>query len=375
MYRDTYATVNLDALKSNIENLIAFGNKEYVYAVVKANGYGHGALEVAEVAIEAGATHLAVAFLDEAIELRQKFPKLPILVLGYTDPKDFETAAKYAITLTVTNMEQIDKLVHYRGKLLKLHFKSNTGMNRIGFATVEELKEAYVKLRYNADLNIEGLFTHFATADSEDIAYFNKQAKKFKSIVDDIGSFFKIIHCQNSAATLFPIEEFAYCNAIRLGIAMYGSNPSTEQAALVNLKPVMSVYSHVTSVMTLKKGEKVGYGASYVMEKKGVVATIPIGYADGIIRANSGRHVIINDERFKIIGRVCMDQLMILVDESVKLGDRVELFGTKLNISEVSKYLSTIDYEVLCSISDRVVRCYIEDNEITSVKYFRYQNL
>lgn len=362
MYRSTYADIDLSAIKRNMENVIKFAKKEYAFAVVKANAYGHGAIEVAEVAIEAGATHLAVATFEEALELRKEYSKIPILILGYTDPKYFEDASKYAITLTITNMEQIKKLSTYKEQL-KIHFKVNTGMNRLGFSTLNEVREAYAAIRYNSNVNAEGIYTHFATADALDVAYYSKQYKMFEEIVDDVGKFFKIIHCQNSAATLYPLKGMDKCNAFRLGISLYGCNPSDEKDLPIKLEPTLELYSHVSNILELKKGSKIGYGATYSMKKDGKIATLPIGYADGIIRQSSGRDVCINGKRFPIVGRVCMDQLMILVDDSVELDDKVELIGSTVTLREVSKYLNTIDYEVLCLISNRVTRVYYEDSD------------
>ncbi len=375
MYRNTYATIDLNNLTNNVRNIIEYSQKEFHYAVVKANGYGHGAIEVARAALEGGATHLAVAFLDEAMELRKEFPNVPILILGYTDVNDFEIAARYALTLTITNFVQVEKLVNYTGKTLKIHFKVNSGMNRLGFSSLDEVKQAFIKLRYSSDVDIEGLFTHFATAGEDDVAYFIKQANFFKNIVDDIGSFFKLIHAQNSAATIYPVENFSYCNASRIGIAMYGCNPSDSKLLPIELKETMAVYSHVSSILNLKKGDKIGYGATYTMERDGVIATLPIGYADGIIRMYSGSEVVINKKRYPIVGRVCMDQLMVLVDSTVKLGNQAEFFGNLRSVKEVSKYLNTIDYEVLCLISDRVPRLFIQGNDINGAKYFRYKDL
>lgn len=375
MNRKTYATVDLEKLRNNVKSLIEYSGKEYSYAVVKANGYGHGAIEVSRCAIEGGVTHLAVAFLDEAFELRKEFPTIPILILGYTDVSDFEIAAKYALTITVSNMQQIDYLSTYNGKNLKVHLKFNSGMNRLGFSTLDEIKTAFVKLRYNNFVNLEGLFTHFATADDSEFKYFYKQVSLFEKVVEEIGSFFKIVHCQNSAAVLFHNEQFDYCNACRLGIAMYGCNPSYDMELPIELEQTMAVYSHVSGVLHLKKGEKIGYGATYTMEEDGIIASVPIGYADGIIRNYGGREIVINKKRYKIVGRVCMDQLMVLVDGNVKIGDQVELFGNLININEVSKHLNTIDYEVLCLISDRVPRLFIENNDVSSIKYFRYKKI
>ncbi len=371
MYRSTYVNINLDAIKNNVSNAIEYAKKDYAFAVVKANAYGHGSLDVSKAAIDAGATHLAVATFDEALELRKELPKVPILVMGYTEPRFFQDASKFAITLTISNMEQIKVLSKFSDQL-KIHFKVNTGMNRLGFCSLTEVREAYVAIRYNTNIVTEGIFTHFATADMVDIGYYHRQFKIFEEIIDDIGKFFKIIHCQNSAATLYPLEGMDKCNAFRLGISMYGYNPSDEKDASFKLEPALELFSHVSSVLDLKKGSKVGYGATYTLKSDGRVATIPIGYADGIIRASSGRDVMINGKRFPIVGRVCMDQLMILVDDSVGLDDKVELIGSNIKISEVSKHLNTIDYETLCLISDRVARVYYEDSVEIDVKCFRY---
>ncbi len=371
MFRRTYANVNLDNIKSNMRETIKFAKKEYAYAVVKANAYGHGAIDVSKACLDAGATHLAVSSLDEALQLRKEFSKVPILVLGYTEERDFAIASKYAITLTITNMSQIEKLSKF-SEPLKVHFKVNTGMNRLGFNSSEDVREAYVALRYNSNVVTEGIFTHFATADMMDIAYYLKQFRKFERIVDDIGKYFKIIHCQNSAATLHPLEGMEKCNAFRLGISLYGYRPSLEKEPKIELKPAIEVYSHVSNINRLKKGSKVGYGASYVLEQDGIIATIPIGYADGIIRANTSRSVVINGNRYPIVGRVCMDQLMILVDETVKMNDRVELIGPNITVEELSKHLNTIDHEVLCLISSRVPRIYYEDGEQVSIKCLKY---
>lgn len=370
MYRSTYVNVNLSAISENMCNAIEFANKDYAFAVVKANAYGHGAIHVSRVVIEAGATHLAVTTLDEALQLRSEFPKIPILVLGYTEPKYFSVASKFAITLTISNIEQIKKLASFR-EVLKIHLKVNSGMNRLGFFTLEEIREAYVAIRYNTFLDIEGLYTHFATAD-DDVRYYKQQFDFFNAVVDDIGKFFKIIHCQNSAATLYPLEGMEKFNAFRFGISLYGHNPSKSKLASFELKNALEFYAHVSSVTKLKRGSKVGYGADYTLEKDGYIATLQVGYADGIIRANSGRDVLINGKRYPIVGRVCMGQLMVLVDETVKLGDQVELIGSTITLNEVSNYLGTIDYEVLCEISDRVMRVYYENSEEIDSSDFRY---
>ena len=233
-----------------------------------------------------------------------------------------------------------------------MHIKIDTGMNRIGLKTKTEFED--VLRNYPKDIfQIDGVFTHFATADDplQNDAYEN-QLNMFYDIVGDHQ--FRYIHCQNSASMMYHHEEKS--NLARIGIAMYGVDPAGEES--VHLKQVMSLYSRVVMIKKIKKGEKIGYGLTYTAPEDEYIATLPIGYADGFIRANQGRDVYIQGKYYPIVGRVCMDQMMVKVDEHIKVHDEVEIFGDHMTLSRMAKELKTIPYEIVCLISERVERIY-----------------
>ncbi|XMB85982.1 alanine racemase [Mycoplasmatota bacterium WC44] len=355
MYRDTWVEVDLDRIYHNVKVIKEYTGYDMLYAVVKANGYGHGDIEVAEVALEAGATHLAVAFLDEAIRLREHFD-VPILVLGYTSKEYFDIASELNISLTIT--EAI-----YYDKPLNVHLKIDTGMNRLGLSTVEEIQNLLEIINKSPNLNLEGVFTHLATAGSNDEYYF-KQLSRFKEVMPKN----TFIHVNNSAGMLAYKEKY---NAGRLGIAMYGLAPY-EGELPVELRQAFSLNSTITRVHKITKGEAVGYGASFVASKDSYIGTVPIGYADGFLRYHKGREVSINGKRYKIVGNICMDQLMVLVDETVKQHDIVELINDDITVDELASDLNTINYEIVCSISDRVPRIYKRNNKVVKINNYRY---
>lgn len=372
-YRDTWSEINLDAIYNNVKNIVNHvGKKMNVYAVVKANGYGHGDIEVAKVALEAGATHLAVAFLDEALKLRQVLKDTPILVMGAIRTSDIELAAKNNISISVHDMEWFKELLDYDKEQIKIHLKIDSGMNRIGFKDNKSTIEFINKLRKNDSIILEGLFTHFSTADNSNDDYFNYQLNNINNLINKINTnAFEIVHIANSATTIHHTDEIMISNGYRLGIAMYGLRPSYDIELPFKLEQAFSLYSKIIQVKKLNKGEKVGYGATYETSNEEYIATIPIGYADGIIRANQGRKVAINAKRYEIVGRVCMDQLMVRVDETVKLGDTVELLGDNITVDEAAHYLDTINYEIVCSISDRVPRIYKYKGKLIEINNYR----
>lgn len=353
-YRDTYAIIRLDRLVENVETLYKKVNKPMM-AIIKANAYGHGYKEVAQALKDD--PHIAmfgVATLKEAIDLRKSGIDKDILVLGAIHVEDEHLAVEYDISLTMFSFEYMDEIrqQHHGDKPLKIHIKIDTGMNRLGFKVFED----YEHLMKNIDpqtIDVEGIFTHFATADdeSQDDEY-QKQVDMFHEFIKN--QKFKYIHCQNSAAMLYHPEKES--NLARIGIAMYGVDPTGEENE--ELKQVMSLYSKVAMVKIVPKGEKIGYGMTYQTKEDEYVATIPIGYADGLIRANQGRCVYINEKYYPIVGRVCMDQIMVRVDESVKVHDEVEIFGDHISLSSMAKDLNTIPYEITCLLSERVARVY-----------------
>jgi len=374
-YRDTWVEVNLDAIEENVRNMRQHVPKDtQIMAVVKADGYGHGAVQTAEVALRSGATWLGVALLDEALALRKSGIMAPILVLGYTRPEDAWIAAEKHISLTVYQPEWIEQASEkYKGEApIFLHLKIDTGMGRIGVRTKEELADLVKALETDRRMRAEGVFTHFATADENDPTYFQRQYQRFTEMVDFLQTQNvnpNLVHCGNSAASLkYPDKMF---NMIRFGIAMYGLSPSTEMKPQLPfpLKEAFSLYSRLIHVKQIEAAESVGYGATYTAEEATWVGTIPIGYADGWLRALSGKDsVLIQGKRFPVIGRICMDQMMVRLDRCYSPGEKVTLIGRDQNAhiscDEIAGYLNTINYEVTCMISKRVPRLYLKNGEI-----------
>ncbi len=370
-YRNTWAEVNLTHIKYNVAQMRAhLPEKVEIMAMVKANAYGHGAVEVAQTALEAGATFLGVAMLDEAIELRQNNIHAPILILGRTSPQDVPIAIEENFRLTVFQKEWLKEANKYipASKQLPVHLKVDTGMGRFGISTKEEMSEFLQELKQYPSMTLEGIYTHFATADHIETGYYKKQQRRFKERLEqawEIVGKIPYIHCGNSAAALrFPEECF---NMIRFGISMYGLPPSEEivEELPFPLKEAFSLHSRIAQVKQLSKGEKISYGGTYTTKEKEWIATIPIGYADGWYRhhyTNNGS-VLVDGVRAPIVGRICMDQMMIRLPYPVPVGTKVTLIGKQKNesisILEVANRLNTITYEIPCMISYRVPRKYI----------------
>ncbi|WP_208586055.1 alanine racemase [Gracilibacillus suaedae] len=366
-YRDSWVEVNLDHIIYNIQQLKnKLADKTQIYAVVKANAYGHGDIEVANAALKGGATRLAVAILDEALRLRQGGITAPILVMGWIRPEDAEIAAKHNITVTCYQkewLEEVQKLT--LPKPLTVHLKWDTGMGRIGIRTEQELLEI-IPLLQHENIYLEAIFTHFATADEAKLAHFEKQLTQF----DKLWNIFQnnwtqhkvMVHTGNSAASMrFPEKMVDF---VRFGISMYGLYPSpvvkTEKP--IDLKSALSLHSRLIHVKKVDKGTPISYGATYLAEEQEWIGTVPLGYADGIRRALQGAEVLVGGERCTIVGRVCMDQLMVRLTKPAKVGDKVTLIGSqgaeRIEMDEWAARLDTINYEIACMISDRVPRVY-----------------
>ncbi|SDN81781.1 alanine racemase [Bacillus sp. OK048] len=376
-YRDTWAEVDLDCINANVSSVKKLLPPQVeIIAVVKANGYGHGDLKVAESALKAGATYLAVAFMDEAIALRNKGIQAPILVLGATRPEDVKLATNYDITITVFQLDWIKAAQSYLpiDQVLSVHIKLDTGMGRIGIRTKEELSAIVQSISEDNRIEIEGIFTHFATADEVDLTYFEKQIEVFHDLLSVLKERPKYVHCSNSAAALrFSKANF---NAVRLGIVMYGLTPSLEivDELPIPLKEAFSLCSRLVHVKKLKKGDKVSYGATYEAEGEEWIGTIPIGYADGWIRRLQGQEVLVEGKRVPIVGRICMDQCMVKLPHFVPVGTTVTLIGKQNNefisVNEIAGKLETINYEVPCIISTRVPRLYKQGGKIVVLKNY-----
>ena len=350
IYRQTYAEINLENLDYNIKTLIQ-NAKDYKYhiAVVKADSYGHHGYPVVEQMLKSGINYLAVSSLEEALEIRDNNKEVPLLCLGIVMLEHIDLCLKNDIAITISSLDYAEDISKLNIANLKVHFKINTGMNRLGISSPEDLLKAYTTLKAKAI--IEGLYTHMYIAHDKDKT--NKQVKEFERITQDINlKEIPIIHFGGSDYSLnYP--KLPYVNGVRYGIAMYGLADSP-----IPLKSTFSVYSHVYQINNIDKGT-LGYEGEYEINEPTKIAVVPIGYADGILRNNSGRYVYINDKKYPIVGKICMDMLFVKVDDSVKVNDKVAIIKDNDHIREIAKYTHTNNHEILCLISKRVPRVYI----------------
>lgn len=378
--RETVIEINLNAIKHNINEFKKRVNDENIamMAAVKANGYGHGAVEVAKAAVSAGVSHLAVAFIDEGIELREAGITVPILILGYTPKEAAIDAIEYDIMMTAYRIED----VHYMnevakgiGKKARIQIKIDTGMSRIGLQE-EEVKPFLEEVKEMQYVKVEGIFTHYSTADEIDKTYTMMQTELFEkavSIAKEVGLHIPLIHSSNSAGTMELQHTFQ--NMVRVGIGVYGMYPSKEvDKAVVSLQPALTLKSKVAHIKRAKVNRGVSYGNTYVTTGEEWIATVPIGYADGFSRQLSSKgYALINGVRVPVIGRVCMDQLMLDVTKTmpVQVGDEVVFYGKQgaeeIPVEEVADMLGTINYEVTCMLDRRIPRVYKENGEVVTV--------
>lgn len=351
MYRNTYVEINLKNIENNVKALInRYNNYKYYFGVVKADCYGHNNIKTVEAIIKGGCNYLAVATLDEALEIRKFIKNIPILCLGIIPLEFINKCSENNITITISNIDYLKQLLLKEYNNLKVHIKINTGMNRLGVNNTLEFNEMYKAIK-DSNLILEGIYTHiYNTLNKENTL---KQFKKFENITANINlNDIPIVHIGASDATITYLK-LPYANGCRLGIAMYGLMDNKN----ITLSSTFSLYSEVIQINEVEN-ETVGYNGAYKAYGKEKIAVIPIGYADGIIRKNTGRNVYINDKPYKIVGNVCMDMLFVKVDDTVKVGDKVTIIKDISHIEEIAKHLDTISYEVICSISKRVPRIY-----------------
>ncbi|MBD8033798.1 alanine racemase [Solibacillus merdavium] len=365
-YRPTKAIIDLQAIEHNLISLRQYiGNAIQIIAVVKANAYGHGDVEVARTAIQAGATMLAVATPDEAVHMRENFKDIDILVLGATPPNFIPFASQENIILTVFSASWLESAQQYTplANPLKLHIKVDSGMGRIGVSTKEELMELYEAIVIPNDFILDGIFTHFATADEEDPLYFDNQVTLFKDFLSVLPKRPRLVHVANTATALVKDPSLQY-DAVRFGISMYGLSPSPFVGSKLPfpIKPAFSLHTELIHIKKMHAGQSVGYGATYTVEEDCYIGTIPIGYADGMLRKLEGQEVLIGGKKAKIVGRICMDQSMILLPTAYNVGEEVVLIGRQqqkqITMDDWAAKLQTINYEVPCVITARVPRVY-----------------
>ncbi|MDE5549150.1 MAG: alanine racemase [Clostridia bacterium] len=363
----SYCLIDLSALQENIKIIKSKLNSgEKLMCVVKANAYGHGAVQVAK-ACQDMADYFGVAAVDEGVELRRNAISLPILILGNTPPCDYQKLIDYDLQATVFSSQSatlLDKFCKCQNVKANVHIAVDSGMGRIGFLPDE--KDAARQVFNLDNLSVQGIFTHFACADEEKDEYTNLQKKRFDDFLDYLKSFgiqIPLVHACNSAGILHGKGNYSMSRA---GIALYGLDPSSSVGGSPNLRPVMSWHTSVAHIKKLKKVESVSYVRTYVAEQDKIIATLPIGYADGYPRVLSGKSsVLIKGQYAPIVGRICMDQMMVDVSEidGVSLYDDVVLIGEqdgkRISAEQIAKYADTINYEIVCSISQRVKRIYL----------------
>lgn len=380
--RPVWAEIDLNAVEYNIKNIKKIAKDKEVIAVVKADGYGHGALDLLPTLINNGVDRLAVAVITEAIEFRKNNIDKPIMILGFTPLEFAEELINYDIEPTVYDLEyakELSKIAEKKNKVIKIHIAVDTGMGRIGFLPTDENVKKVCEINKLKGLEILGIFTHFATADEKDKEYTHLQFKKMKDFIEKLEKNnvnIPLKHVSNSGAIIDMPDTFL--DAVRAGIILYGYYPSDEvNKDKLKLKPVLTLKTKVSHVKELDKDMYVSYGRKFKTERKTIVATLPIGYADGYSRALSNKaKVIINGKFAKVIGRVCMDQCMIDVTDvgEVKVGDEVILLGEsnglKYNADDIATDLETINYEVLCMIKQRIPRVYLKNGEKINVRNY-----
>lgn len=395
MYRNSYVEININNLQHNVEEIIKkYPDYQYYFGVVKGNAYGHSD-KVAKYLVESGINYLAISSLEEGISLRKDGVTIPILCLEPISIQYLKECLEYDITITLPDYEYYQKLMEQEiENPLKVHIKIDSGMCRLGFSDKYQVKEVVDGLGQKQNIILEGIFTHFATDGIYDVSWDNQFAK-FKEVTSEIDlSQIPIVHLGKSQ-TLLNHTKIPFANGIRLGIILYGYNPTPRSLPNnlmgrlrkwkrelyhkkhhisptitdidINLKTSFSLYSEVIQVKQIPKGSFVGYGRTYEAKEDMYVAIIPIGYADGFSRRNKGRQIVINAKRYSLIGDVNMGMLIAKVDETVHTGDKVTLIGDELPMREVAKYIGTTVYEGSCMFNNWLPRILIKDGKTIEI--------
>lgn len=354
-FRPTKALINLKHIYHNLTHAMNVSNKTII-PVVKADAYGHGVKEVVQYLVEKGIRFYAVSLLEEALEIRKFNKDIDLLVMGVIDETMFDCLAKHQITFTIHSSKLKNALLKTHHKL-KCHIKFDSGMHRLGLTTVDDVIDLMHALSKKDNISLEGIYTHFATADSN-YDYYKIQLESFKSLLKQLPYALPMIHASNSSSTLKYENEIGETTHTRLGISLYGLSLDENQ---LGLKPALKLVTKVVEIKELKKHEYLGYGITYQAKKDETIAILPLGYADGFIRKNQGGYVDINHKKYEIVGRICMDQTFVKVDEFVSIGDEVIIMGSDLvSIDDVANRLDTINYEIVCGLSKRVPRIYMK---------------
>ena len=378
--RPVWAEIDLDILANNMKNIKKLAGNKEVIAVVKADAYGHGALDVAPCLLENGASRLAVAMLTEAIELRNNNIKAPIMILGYTPLDLGEELINFDIEQTIYDLDyarELSSLAIKLNKKAKVHIAIDTGMGRIGFLPTNESFNSICEIYSLDGLDVVGIFTHFSSSDEADKEYTQYQFNQIYDFIrklENNGINIPLKHASNSAAIIDLPNT--YLDAVRAGIILYGYYPSNEvKKENLSIKPALTLKAKIAHVKELESNMYISYNRTFKTSRKSKIATIPIGYADGYIRTlKNEAKIIVNGQLAPIVGNICMDQFMIDVTDipNVKTGDEVILLGEsngiKFNADYIAKCMNSINYEVLCLLKKRVPRAYIKSGQIIHVK-------
>lgn len=365
IHRPTKAHINLAAIVSNVQQVrAALPRRTKAFAVVKANAYGHGVLEVAR-ALTEEVDGFCVSNLDEALELRQAGMEAPILILGIISTAELPLAIQLGLSVTVASLEWLESidLEEISLKGLQCHLKIDSGMGRIGFREDEELLQAIDFLKAQ-DAIFEGIFTHFATADEVDTTQFEAQLARFCTVLALLPEEPTYVHVSNSATSIWHTD--ATFNTVRLGNIIYGMNPSGHALELpYPIRESLSLTSELVHVKSVPADSPIGYGATYKTPTEEIIGTVPIGYADGFVRKLQGFSVLVDGQWCEVVGRVSMDQITIRLPQFYPIGTPVTLIGQDGNlvitVQDWADYLDTINYEVTCLLSDRIPRDYDEE--------------
>jgi len=364
VYRTTHAFVNVPALRHNISMLRSLAGPSVKFmAVVKADAYGHGAVGVAK-AVQKNVDYLSVANIVEAIELKEAGIRKPVFILSETSPLNAPFVVRNGFIQTVYTPDlakALSKEAVRQGKKATVHMKVDTGMGRIGVRVGEAMK-LYDLLSSLPGIRVEGVFTHLAKAE-EPHGFTTRQLARFRSFADRVDGEGLIFHSANSAGALYHKES--RMDMVRIGLSMYGLYPPGGDRTVIKLQPVLEFKSRVVYMKSVPAGTPLSYGSTYRTSRESKIATIPVGYADGLPRALSNKgHVLINGKRYPIVGRVCMDLSVVNVgDDPVKVGDEVVIIGSQgketISVDELAGQSDTISYEIICGIGKRVPRIYV----------------
>lgn len=397
MYRKTFIEINLDNIIKNVKTIIKkYPNYKYYIGMVKSNAYGHGMYVINEM-INNGINYLAVSNLEEALDIRRFNKDIPILCVEPIELDFIDVACKNNITITIHDIDYFKKLNSQIKNKVKVHIKIDTGMNRLGIKDKDEFNEIIKLIKKNDNIYLEGLFTHFATPGVND-KFYDNQISKFKYITSDIDlSKIDIVHLSSSFIMLaHPKIEFA--NGVRCGTILFGydiapkklnNSPKnllrrirnsylikryniskTYENVNIDLKPAFKVKTNVIQIKKIKKHEKVGYGILYEAKNDELIATLPIGYDDGIGINHENRYVLINDKKYKVVGEISMCMMNVLVDESVKVGDSVIIMGDSITLGMISRINNTSIHNTLVNIGKVLPRVYKKDNKIVYIEKF-----